>query len=362
MEHPFFGQLRYPWHRQEADLFHEMLVEVVQNPAQIDLFYKKCADRLPPLALGAPLLMWKEALENLATHGALRKLCDLAIAQYKQNDRVQNVIRAVVDAKPAIDVTIISHDVLVLDRVNLREQLALLEPDATPLKVLLVRGEPGSGKSHGRYLFERAALDRDAQAIYVNQDIVVTVDDVVRQLFSALEASEKIPPRDTSEDAWYRLVCFKLQELASIKHRSLWIAVDDLGPAQDGAPLLDSNIRKFFEQFALNMVNSAFRKWFRLMLIHYPDGPVPTRWKREFWSEDRTTDADVQHQHVAELLRSWSVAHDLRIVEQELTDIAGEVFAKAAAPALALGNEAPRLRRVHDALIETLRNLEKSSQ
>ena len=87
-----------------------------------------------------------------------------------------------------------------------------------------------------------------------------------------------------------------------------------------------------------------------------------TRWKREFWSEDRTTDADVQHQHVAELLRSWSVAHDLRIVEQELTDIAGEVFAKAAAPALALGNEAPRLRRVHDALIETLRNLEKSSQ
>ena len=197
MEHPFFGQLRYPWHRQEADLFHEMLVEVVQNPAQIDLFYKKCADRLPPLALGAPLLMWKEALENLATHGALRKLCDLAIAQYKQNDRVQNVIRAVVDAKPAIDVTIISHDVLVLDRVNLREQLALLEPDATPLKVLLVRGEPGSGKSHGRYLFERAALDRDAQAIYVNQDIVVTVDDVVRQLFSALEASEKISPRET---------------------------------------------------------------------------------------------------------------------------------------------------------------------
>jgi adenosyl cobinamide kinase/adenosyl cobinamide phosphate guanylyltransferase len=265
-------------------------------------------------------------------------------------------IRAVVDAAPALEERIISDYVVILDRLPLREKLALLEPDASPVKVLLVRGEPRSGKSHGRYLFERSARDQGALPVYLCEGIVATVDDVVRELFSALDASSEIPPRLTTEDAWYRVVCSKLRELASSKQRPLWIAVDDLGPAADGGPLLDSQIKQFCDQMALNMVNPAFRQWFRLMLIHYPDGQVPTRWKRDFWTEDRTNPMDVRQADVEVLLREWSSRHET-IIEDELTTLAAAVLARADAPETPDEAEAPRLQRLHDALVETLNTL-----
>ncbi|SRR6266545_960196 len=358
MAHPFFDASVYPWHRPEAVILHKALTQAIQNNARIDLLYKQSANNLLPLALGqAPDVIWKEVLENLArAPGGLQKLCD-AILGDNTLTSYHNAARDVINALPAVEMRIISDNILILDRVTLREKIALLEPDAAQVKALLVRGSPRSGKSYSRYLFEGTARDMGAVPVYLCDGIVATVDEVIRELFSALGASKKIPPRLTTEDAWYSAVCSKLQEIALDKKQRLWIAVDDLGPAQDGAPLLDTEIRKFFDQFALKLLNPAFGQWFRLMLIHYPDGPVPTKWKREIWAEDRTSDADVVQEHIAEVLRSWSVAHDRKLIENELTGLAGDVVAKADDP-LAQGQEpAPRLQRIHDALAETLRDL-----
>ena len=51
----------------------------------------------------------------------------------------------------------------------------------------------------------------------------------------------------------------------------------------------------------------AFRQWFRLMLIHYPEGPVPTKWASEFWVEERTSAEDIKQEHVVTLLQEWLV-------------------------------------------------------
>jgi len=201
--------------------------------------------------------------------------------------------------------------VLFLDRIELRKKLQLLVPETNPMTVLLVRGGSNSGKTYGRYLFEWAATKLGAQYLYLFDGLVSNVNDLVLQLFVAFEASDEIPPRNTTENAWYKLVCAKLQEIASSKKQALWIAIDDLGLDEKEVPLLDQDIRNFCNQFALNMMNPLFRKWFRIMLIDYPEGPVPTKWTSEIWTEDRTSSRPKKIKSVTVSIVSPFICHEV---------------------------------------------------
>jgi hypothetical protein len=365
MAHPFFDQHRYPWAREDAARLHAVLVQAVANPADIDLRYQQSSGQLPPLNLGQnPRLIWKEALEQLALHRALRRFCELGMED--NMPPVREACTAVMNAATALDAPLAADDVLVLDRAPLRELLTQLAPDHTSAKVLLIRGDPRSGKSHGRHLFARVAREWDAESVYVGDGMVGTVDDVIRKLFSVLKASKEIPerthperilPQDTSDIAWYQAVCFKLQELASIQQQPVWIAVDDLGPTSDGAPLLDKEILVFCQEFAKQLADPSFRRWFRLLLIHYPPGRVPTQWRRETWREDRTSEADVKQEHVEALLRSWAAGRGRNLLEDEVRSLASGVIVEADAPAPDAEDDAPRLQRIHDGLAKTLEKL-----
>jgi hypothetical protein len=363
--HPFFDIVAYPWHRTDARELHAVLTMAITVPASIDLLYKGSSAEVLPLNQNqAPNLIWKEALENLAVAGALQALCNLVLAQAGRNKSLRKALEDVINAVPAVEVQFVPDSVSVLDRVELRNSLTNLESDASPVRVLLVRGGPKTGKSQGKFLFERAAKDSGAKVVYLFEGIVATVDDVVKQLFGALEATSEIPdPRSTTREAWYQAVCVQLQEVAARKKQRMWIAVDDLGPGPGDppAPLLDREIREFCEQFALNMPNPLFAEWFRLMLIHYPEGDVPTRWRHEFWSEDRTSEADVQQTHVEEFLRSWAVHRDRKLLDDEVTSLAASIIATVDGPQPAAHNKVPRLKRLHDTVEQTLRDLERRS-
>ena len=105
------------------------------------------------------------------------------------------------------------------------------------------------------------------------------------------------------------------------------------------------------------MVSPQFRRWFRLMLINYPDGSVPTRWKRDFWREDRTRVSDIQQKHVADYLREWRSSRELSMSESEILMLAGEIVAKAERLAASGGG---RLQSIHDVLCGTLETLGRS--
>ena len=357
MANPFFEQNRFPWAREEAKALLRVLAQLITQFQKIDLLYKGCSNNLPALTPGQNSeLTWKEALEQIALLGVLQALCD---AVKPLSPTIAEAVRNVEAAESARSKRVISDDVMMLDRVKLRDHLGLLEQENSPIKVLLVRGGKGSGKSHGRYLFEQSAREQGADAVYLKGGMVATVDEVVYKLFAVLKATDKIPPRDTTPDGWYRVVCFKLQEQAAIRGRPLWIAVDDLGPGPDGAPLLDKDIRRFCEQFALNLMDPSFRNWFRIMLIHYPEGKVPTHWTKDLWREDRCAEADVTAQDVAALLRAWSEQKGRGIVEDELHVLADKVIAEAEAPLpVEPGDEPlPRLQRINDALHNALNDL-----
>ncbi|MGO9902763.1 MAG: hypothetical protein ACLP0J_24435 [Solirubrobacteraceae bacterium] len=94
------------------------------------------------------------------------------------------------------------------------------------------------------------------------------------------------------------------------------------------------------------MVNPAYREWFRLMLIHYPEEGVPTRWVRDVWEEDRTAHADIQQSDVEDYLRDWAAVQGqlFPAVEHRAAELLVLVDGPAADPAV------PRVRRISDTL------------
>ena len=159
MAHPFFDALSYPWDRVEATRLYYVLTKAIAHPQRIDLLYRQCKAGLPALALTAPSdEIWKAALENLAVGGALRALCDILMTTQELNNEIfKTAVRQVIGAQPAVGKQYFSDKVLMLDRTALRSHLEKLESDDDLVKVLLVRGRHASGKSHGRFLFERVA-------------------------------------------------------------------------------------------------------------------------------------------------------------------------------------------------------------
>jgi hypothetical protein len=135
--------------------------------------------------------------------------------------------------------------------------------------MLVAKGSPVACSSSGAArraaratddLFEAAAREAGAQAVYVGAGMVATVDDLVIQLFSVLKATKKIPEHGSmTPGAWYRLVCARLLELAVDQKKRLWIAVDDLGMDQDGSRSSTPEILAFCNQFALNMQASQYQ-------------------------------------------------------------------------------------------------------
>jgi hypothetical protein len=361
MTHPIFRPGPYPFWRAEARTLHRRLADRFTRPADVERLYRSTADGLPGLFLGQAVdLIWQDALEKLAPAGLLPRLTEVLGAEANLGVLAE-AIAAVVAAQPLVNENISADDVLVINRENLRTLLGQVGSDAHPTKVVLVRGKPKSGKTHGQHLFELAARDQGAEAVYLSAGMVATVDESVRLLFSIVlgAGEDRIPPRDSTADAWYRAVSFRLIELAKQQGTPVWIAVDDLGLDADGIPLMDEQIRRFFEQLAVQLQNPAARRWFRLMFIHYPDSPPPTGWRRDLAREDRVDENDIGKDDVVALIRRWSIGRDrARLTDEHLDALATEVIAATGAAAPPGELPLPRLQIIHDELVTRLRTLE----
>jgi len=361
MSHPFFDAPTYPWGLQEAIDFHKAISSAVAVSARILGFYQMSGgDPAIGVNLGqAPGDIWREVLDKLTTQGCLKTLLDRIDKEgdFRNNSAYQEVARRVREAEDTTRPQIVSDDVFIVDREGLRRSLTLLEVPKGLTKVLLVRGSPKSGKSHGRHLFEHVAERRDAVAVYIYAENGGTVDEVIDQLFSALGALDRVPPRTTTPDAWYKKVWGHLQNVATDKKRQLWIAMDDLGLDAAGAPLLDPEVKRFFDHAVPWMLNPAFRNQFRLMLINYPGDPrgaVPTSWTADYWTEDNPTVGDLAKNHVVAFLEYWTKTRQLQESRENLENLADEVLQKAPA-------EAPGLEGIYIALKKAVAGLGAST-
>ncbi|MGB8193636.1 MAG: effector-associated domain EAD1-containing protein, partial [Chitinophagaceae bacterium] len=214
MAHPFFEVTRYPANRPEAIELLRVLVDLYDTSQKLTDIYTQFGGDVADLSVQGTLRnLWNEALRNLTkSQPALRNLCDFVKNKYPANQDVQNVILAVETAIPASEISIISGDVLILDRKPLRVDIDKISPEENTTKVILVRGQKKSGKSHCHYLFERLARENGAVPVYLSSDLISTLDpELLNELFSPFGKDAKPPPKDSSPSAWYKSVCTSLQ-------------------------------------------------------------------------------------------------------------------------------------------------------
>ena len=354
MSNPFFVPGPYPWGHPAGRPLLQMLGQAITTTNAIVALYEQAGGDVSVLDQnGSPSDVWSSALNLLSAAGLMQALAEVLRAHQAVARRPE--LDAIFSAVSLVEGTLLDGDVLVLDRTNLRACIGRLERSTSPKRVVLVRGETKSGKTRGRHLFQQAAQQRGAQPLYLFAEIIPTVETLIQQLFSALGAFDDVPPPGlTTGPAYYQTVCMKLQSIAAKSDRQLWVAIDDLGPGPDGAPLLDPEIRLFCDTLALNTRNPLLGDRLRLMLINYPPGPLPSRWETDFFDEDRTSEADVDTAAVVEFLHTSATA---RLREDEAREIAETVIATADADPVHPEASPYRLQRVHDALKAALRGI-----
>ncbi len=362
MVHPFFGAGAFSWRLPQAQALRHQLSIAITAKAEIVQIFQLSGGVLGDLDQNQPPnALWQDVLNLLATGGLLREFCDQlkAIERLRRNVAFQKAIGDVESAKPAVERRRFGDDI-VLDRRPLRGLIEILQPDTSRMNVIIVRGGPQSGRSHGRMLFEQAAVEQGAAAIYLYAELVSTVPELIDQLRVALggKTSDIRPRGETTEDAWHKSVCLDLQAMAQDKKEPLWIVVDDLGPGPDGTPKVDSEVKRFCDQFALSMLNPLFNKWFRLLLIDYPEGPVPTRWKSVFWREDRTSPEDIGLPELVEFLQDWASDFTALITGTDLEQLAADVLVDVETPRAPGIDPCCRLQRLNDSLLKKIRSLE----
>jgi hypothetical protein len=364
--HPILDSLTYPWKRPEAKGLFDALARVVTDREEILAIFEDCGGDAMWLRQSATTGgQWRAVIDALAANGLVRPFAEhlRAYPRLRRNARFHRALSAVLDAPPIAELRFVEDGPVVLDRESLRTKLGRLDPDANPLKVLIVRGEPENGKSHGRHLFARVAHDRGAEVLYLADGMVSTVEQAVELILGVLGGSGNLPDRDSTvgdpdstEDAWYQAICIELQKVAARHDRRLWVVVDDLGSTPDGAPLMDRRIRAFFEQFALFLLSPVFAQRFRLMLIHYPEDRVPTKWKAELWDEEVASEAAIQDEQVREYLADWARARNVTLHESDLAALTADVMDAAAAPD---PRGLCRLARLHHAVSHAVAELER---
>lgn len=349
--HPIYDSLEYPFAIPGAADFHRVLYTVVPAYQEIDRLYKSCRTGLPALHQGNQSELWKEVLENLARLRLIRKLCSVVLAEYPSQDLI-DAINKVDAAKSVVEALIISESILMMDRKDLRRNLDLLANESNLVKILIVRGDPDSGKTHSNYLFEQVATEKGGYPIYVSRDQPDLMA-VLHIIFAEVGGPDMIPYTDTTGIGWYQVVCSKLNALAIQHKKQLWIAVDDLGSDENGQPLLDDHVREFFNQFALLMKNASMRKNFRLMLIHYPD-TKPARWDNNTWTHVKFKESDIQEPEVEEAIFYWHKTKEKNMLQDEIRAKAKEIVSNASLPQGLKEEKLSKLQRIYDAVNDFL--------
>lgn len=350
MSHPFFDAAAFPWPHPQATAFFDALVEGIDDPkAILVLFDLAGGDRGGFNPNQPPRALWHDALDALTTQGRLRALCDALLKEPRP--RVHAEVRRLEATVAPPQRLVLRGDgaAVFLDRADLRVRLEALASAKHLVKVLVVHGPEGSGRTWTRHLITEVAAETSPGdvTLYYCAGIFGDVHELIQDLFDRVGAPDLRPATpDTTTEAWLRRVCSLLLLAAQRQGRRYWIVLDDLDHDPGGAPWHDPLVRSLFDQFALLMVNDPYRAHFRLVLLAWPDEKGSTRWKADHWRLERTRADAVDAGHVGAYLGAWAGTRGEQMTDEQRARIAERVLAEAAAaPAEA------RLKTLHDALL-----------
>ena len=353
MLHPFFDSRTYPWHYLEARDLHKILYQSITAEAEIDRIRLSCSPEILPFAKGPANQMWSELLANIAIAGELRA--------FDQHMRLQSLphVKSALDNLSAL-VAISSYkgplNEIFVNRHSLRKALEQMSNPGASRNVLVVRGEPGSGKTWSKLMVQHNAYVLDDACIYLGVGTVTTPKEALDHIF--MELGGAVPEQTTTDAAWYRQAAFAMMKTAKengITNR-VWIIMDDLGIDDDGAPKLDAGICTLFDQLAAFTSTPSFTKWFRLVLIAYPNTPLPQAWQMNA-IEDTASIRDIDEDTISGYLLECAKRKQRSLGDGQAMSLAKGVLSNCPIDVMDINQTRLLLGRIHQQLTTVVEKL-----
>jgi hypothetical protein len=338
--HPILDSVNYKWAEPKAAELYKLLRKAFPDAQkkEADTLYQMSGTDLPELNRNQQNAdFWKDLLENLAANSCLRRFCELIQDRGKPKP-LMDVLKGIFEMQAVAQLKVIDN-ASVFDRMNLRNKLEALADPGSNIRVLIVRGEKQSGKSHGRLLFLSVAKENQGTPVLLKKGQVNVLEDVLLALFThiggltqkaadCIADMNKNKTPDTTDNACLKILCDEFLKGVLEKKVNLWIAMDNLGKEGD-AFLLPEEIKLFFDQLVLKLSSLSYLDHVRLMLIDYPEGDTPPGWEELMWQEDRTSHTDVDVTHVIEVIEFWCLKKKKQVHKDEIIEKAKSIVKEA---------------------------------
>lgn len=249
---------------------------------------------------GAPSTFWGAVLDYTAKLLELPRLLDSVDRNLRpapKDAKVRNAIdrvRQVAEADGSLSPMrlLLSGNRPFLDRTTLRGLLAELRDWNSSASILVVRGDPDSGRTETQLLLSEGS-DTEREK-FVLLDEQMQLQSALRAIWRSAGADGNAPALGqeplTTESAMLMDFWTDVKEVLETKDRLMWLLFDDL---DKGAGRIA--VRALAEVLAIRLKDVSFQKRLRLVLLGYPDPQLPAKVTATLIRNDMTEKIDDSH-------------------------------------------------------------------
>jgi hypothetical protein len=301
MANPIFESKRYRRDLAEARALEEQLRLRFPDVAEARVIVGGAALDDTQIAMtGAPSTFWAAILDFTTKLLELSNLLDSVERNLRPTPKDAEVRNAIDRVRQVAEVEgslspmrlLLSGDRPFLDRTTLRGLVSELRNWNSSASILVVRGDPDSGRTETQLLLDEG---RDtSREKFVLLDEQMPLESTLRAIWRNAGAAGNAPSLGqeplTTESAMLMDFWTDVKEALETSDRLMWVLFDDL---DKGAGRIA--VRALAEVLAIRLRDVSFQKRLRLVLLGYPDPQLPAKVTATLIRNDMTEKIDDSH-------------------------------------------------------------------
>ena len=301
MANPIFESRRYRRDLAEARALEEQLR--LRFPDVVDarvIVGGAALDDTQIAMTGAPSTIWAAILDFTARLLELEKLLDSVEQNLRPAPKDADVRNAIARVRQVAEATgslspmrlLLRGDRPFLGRTTLRGLVSELRDWNSSASILVVRGEPDSGRTETQLLLEEGRDAAREKFVLLGEQL--PLESTFRAIWRNAGVAGNAPSLGqeplTTESAMLMDFWTDVKEALETNDRLLWVLFDDL---DKGAGRIA--VRTLAEVLAIRLKDVSFQRRVRLVMLGYPDPQLPAKVTGTLVRNDTTEKIDDSH-------------------------------------------------------------------
>lgn len=298
---PIFGSKRYRRDLAEARALEEQLRLRFPEVSEARLIVGGAAmDDTQINMTGAPAALWAAILDFTAKLNMLEDLLDSVERNLRPAPKDADVRTAIERVRQAAQGTgsvspmrlLLSGARPFLGRTALRGLVAELRDWNSAASILVVRGEPDSGRTETQILLDEGRDPTREKFVLLHE--LIPLDSTLHTIWKAAGVPGTAPSADlevlSTESAMLVDFWMDVKDALETNDRFLWVLFDDLdkGPGRIA-------VRTLAEVLAIRFKDVSFQRRIRLVMLGYPEPQLPSKVTAALIRNDTTEGIDDTH-------------------------------------------------------------------